>query len=209
MDRAGWDARHRTTELVWTADPNQLLEVEAARLAPGTALDLSAEEGRNAVWLAQRGWQLTAFDLFAVGLAKAAQLADAAGVTLTTVCAGVGGYVPPPGGFDLVVALYLQLPAPVRTAVHRRAADAVAAGGTLVVVGHDTTNLSGGHGGPQDPDVLFSPDDVAADVASSGLVIDRADRVHRADGVHRSTETADGERVAIDALVRAHRPGQR
>lgn len=203
MDRAGWDAPYRTTELVWTADRNQLLEAEAARLAPGTALDLRAAEGRNAVWLAQRGWQVTAVDFSAVGLAKAAQLADAAGVTLTAVCADVGGYVPPPGGFDLVVARYLQLPAPVRTAVHRRAADTVAAGGTLVVVGHDATNLSGGHGGPQGPDVLFSPGDVAADVASSGLVIDRADRVSR------STGTADGERVAIDALVRAHRPGRR
>ena len=76
-------------------------------------------------------------------------------------------------------------------------------GGTLLVVGHDTTNLTGGHGGPQDPDVLFSPDDVAADLAGSGLVVDRAERVHR------TVDTADGERVAIDALVRAQRQGQR
>lgn len=58
-------------------------------------------------------------------------------------------------------------------------------------------------GGPMNLDVLFSPDDVVADLANSGLVIDRADRAHRA------VETADGERIAIDALVRAHRPGPR
>lgn len=195
MDRAGWDARDRTTELVWTADPNTPLAAEAARLASGTALDLGAEEGRNAMWLAQRGWQVTEFDFSAVGVAKAAQLADAAGVTLTTVCAAWR-----------VRPRRRAVPAAARgerTAVHRRAANLVAAGGTLLVGGHDTTNLSGGHGGPQDPDVLFSSDDVVADEASSGLVIDRADRVHR------STETADAERIAIDALVRAHRPEQR
>lgn len=203
MDRAGWDARYRTTDLVWTANPNQFLVAEVAELAPGTALDLGAGEGRNAVWLAQRGWRVTAVDFSAVGLGKAAQLADAAGVTRTAVCADVGDYVPPPGGFDLVVVLYLHLPATVRAAVHRRAAEAVAAGGTLLVVGHDITNPTSGHGGPQDPDVLFSPDEVVADVANAGVVIERADRVHR------SVETADGERIAIDALVRAHRPGRR
>ena len=90
MDRAGWDARYRTTDLVWTANSNQFLVAEVAELAPGTALDLGAGEGRNAVWLAQRGWQVTAVDFSAVGLAKAAQLADAAGVTLTAICADVG-----------------------------------------------------------------------------------------------------------------------
>ena len=195
MDRAGWDARDRTTELVWTAAPNRLLAAEAARLAPGTALDLGAEEGRNAMWLAQRGWQVTSVDFSAVGVAKAARLAHAAGVTLTTVYAAWR-----------VRPRRRAVPAAAsgeRTAVHRRAADAVAAGGTLLVVGHDTTSLSDGHGGPQDPDVLLSPDDVVADVASSELVIDRADRVQR------TTKTADDERIAIDTLVGTRRPGQR
>ena len=90
------------------------------------------------------------------------------------MCADVADFIPDPGGFDLVVLLYLHLPAGLRADVHRRAAVGVAPGGTLLVVGHDTTNLTGGHGGPQDPDVLFSPDDVAADLAGSGLVVDRA-----------------------------------
>lgn len=199
MDRAGWDARYGTTELVWTAEPNEFLVTEVGELAPGVALDLGAGEGRNSVWLAQCGWQVTAVDFSQVGLAKAAQLAGSADVTLETVCADVADYVPPSRGFDLVVLLYLHLPASARAEVHRRAAEAVSASGTLLVVGHDTTNLTLGHGGPQDPEVLFTPDDVVADLASSGLVIERADRVHR------TVATADGDRTAIDALVRARR----
>lgn len=203
MDAAGWNQRYETTELVWTAEPNRFLVAETTALVPGMALDLGAGEGRNAVWLAQQGWWVIAVDFSDVGLAKASQLAAAADVELATVCADVADYTPKPATFDLVAVLYLHLPAHLRGEVYRRAGAGVAPGGTLLVVGHDTTNLTDGHGGPQDPDVLFSPDDIAADLAGSGLVVERADRVQRTVG------TADGERVAIDALVRAHRPGQR
>lgn len=200
MDAAGWNQRYATTELVWTAEPNQFLVAETSSTPPGTALDLGAGEGRNAVWLAQQGWRVTAVDFSEVGLAKAAELAAAAGVGVSTVCADVAGYTPDPGVFDLVAILYLHLPAHLRREVHRRAGIGVAPGGTLLVVGHDATNLTDGHGGPQDPDVLFAPADIAEDLADCGLVIERADRVHR------TATTPDGDRVAIDALVRARRP---
>ena len=200
MDRDGWNRRYETTDLVWTAEPNQFLVAEVEGLAPGTALDLGAGEGRNAVWLAQQGWQVTAVDFSEVGLGKAEQLAAVAGVELSTTCADLIGYRPPPRGFDLVVVVYLHLPASVRKAVYRRAADGVAPGGTLLVVGHDTTNRTDGYGGPQNPDVLFTPDDVVADLADGGLLVEKAERVPR------PVTTADGPRVAIDALVRARRP---
>ena len=78
-----------------------------------------------------------------------------------------------------------------------RAAEEVAPGGTLLVVGHDLQNLNGGHGGPKDPRVLFTPEDVAAELP--GLEIEKAERVLR------PVETEDGEAQAIDALVRARR----
>ncbi len=154
MDREGWNQRYETTDLVWTAEPNRFLVAEVEGLAPGTALDLGAGEGRNAVWLAQQGWQVTAVDFSDVGLAEAEQLAAAAGVEMSTTCADLIGDRPPPRAFDLVAVLYVHLPASVRPAVNRCAADAVAPGGTLLVVGHDTTNPTDGYGGPQDPDVL-------------------------------------------------------
>ncbi len=200
MDSEDWDGRYDTSELVWTAVPNRFLVAEVASLVPGTALDLGAGEGRNAIWLAQQGWQVTAVDFSEVGLAKARQLAAASGVEVTTVHADVVVDNLANDRFDLVVVLYLHLVPSSRRIVLRRAADAVAPRGTLLVLGHDLDNIAHGFGGPQDPEVLFTPDDVVADLEGSELTFEKAERVRR------TVMTADGERTAIDALVRAHRP---
>ena len=152
------------------------------------------------MWLAQQGWQVTAVDLSDVGLAKADQLAAVGGDVVTMVCAEPTAYTPPPNGFDLVAVVYLHLPASLRHAVYRRVTDGVALGGTMLVVGHDATNPTDGYGGSQNPDVLFTPDDVVADLADGGLLVEKAERVLR------PATTEDGTRVGIDALVRARRP---
>ena len=198
MDADDWDRRYSTSELIWTAEPNRFLVEEVRDLAPGRALDLAAGQGRNAVWLAHEGWQVTALDFSAVGLDKARRLAARAGVAIDLVRADARD--PIDGAFDLVAVLYLHLSAEDRRRALRNAAGAVAPGGTLLVVGHDTTNLTRGVGGPQDAAVLFTASDVVADLDGTGLVIRRAEAVHR-------TVTRDGgDTVAIDALVRAERP---
>jgi len=198
MDRDGWNQRYDAAELVWTAGPNATFAELAAELEVGRALDLGAGEGRNAIWLATRGWDVTAVDFSDVAMAKAAQLAAHAGVEITTVAADVADYEPP-GEFQLVAVVYLHLPAAIRPIVHRRAASAVAPGGTLIVLGHDTTNIAEGYGGPQDRDVLFTPDDVVADIADIGLEVEQRVRVHR------NVERDGVIHTAIDALVVAHR----
>lgn len=197
MDAEDWDRRYATSELIWTAEPNRFLVEQVEGLTPGRALEVAAGEGRNAVWLARQGWQVTAVDFSRVGLDKARQLADRAGVTIDLICADATE--PIVGRFDLVVVLYLHLPADQRHRAHRNAAAAVAPGGTLLVVGHDATNLADGVGGPRDPTVLFTAADVVADLDGTGLTI------RRAEAVHRPVATDDGERTAVDALVRAER----
>ena len=199
MDRHAWNERYEATDLVWTAEPNQTFADEVGALEPGTALDLAAGEGRNAIWLAKQGWTATAVDFSDVALDKARQLAEASGVEIETVVADVTTHVPPTGAYDLVAVIYLHLPEDERRLVHQRAAAAVAPGGTMVVLGHDTTNLTDGHGGPQDASVLYTPDDVVADLEGSGLTVTKAERVDR------TVTTPDGDRTAIDALVVARR----
>jgi hypothetical protein len=107
-----------------------------------------------------------------------------------------------PGRYDLVAVCYLQLPADQRRTALSHATRDLAPGGTLVVVGHDLSNLTEGVGGPQDPAVLFTPDDVVGDLRAArvdGLVVERAERVER------PVETAAGTATAIDCLVRARR----
>ncbi len=196
MDSQEWDRRYAGTELVWTAEPNRFVVAELADLPPGRALDLGAGEGRNAVWLATRGWQVTAVDFSAVGLDKGRRLADARGVAVDWVRADVLGYQPEAQSFQLVLVAYLQLRAADLDGVLRRAAAALAPGGVLLVVGHDVTNLTEGAGGPPDPAVLYTPESITRSLA--GLTVLRADRVRR-------PVAAGGDRDAVDTLVRAVR----
>jgi SAM-dependent methyltransferase len=197
--REDWNARYSASELLWTAEPNRLFASEVEGLAPGRALDLACGEGRNAVWLAERGWRVTAVDFSDVALAKAERLAARRGVEVEWSLADVLEYEPEPEAFDLVAVLYLQLPRDELGRALRMAAAAVAPGGTLIVLGHDTSNLTEGHGGPKDVRVLYTPGDVVAELG--GLEVERAEQVRR-------TVPLDGaEAVAIDAFVRARRPG--
>jgi SAM-dependent methyltransferase len=197
VDAKAWDERYAGTELVWSADPNRFVAEQTADLAPGRALDLAAGEGRNAIWLAKRGWKVTAVDFSAAALAKAKLLSDAQGVAVDWVTADLLTWTPPPASHDLVLIAYLHLPPAEIGAVLANAAAAVAPGGTFLLVGHDRLNLTEGVGGPQDPDILHTPESVAG--ALDGLRIDRAERVRR-------PVTVDGEaREAIDTLVRATR----
>jgi SAM-dependent methyltransferase len=193
--REDWDRRYAETELLWSAGPNRFLVAEVATLEPGRALDLACGEGRNALWLAELGWRVTAVDFSPVAIDKARTRAAREGRHVEFVCADLREYEPEPSAFDLVLVLYLQLPADERRRVLSRAAVAVAAGGTFLLVGHDLLNLTEGVGGPSDASVLYTPDDIVAELP--GLEIEKAERVLR--------EVVDSDRPAIDALVRARR----
>jgi SAM-dependent methyltransferase len=162
MDAAGWDERYRGSELVWKAEPNRLVEDELGGLEPtGGAVDLAAGEGRNAVWLAERGWEVDAVDFSAVALEKADRLAADRGVRLRTVRADLTAWASAEAAYDLALIAYLHLPWPEMSQVLPKAATAVREGGTLLLVGHDVANPEHGYGGPQDPRVLYTADRVA------------------------------------------------
>lgn len=194
MDASAWDARYAASELIWSAGPNQFVQAECGSLPPGRALDLAAGEGRNAIWLAGLGWAATATDFSTVALAKGRSLPG--GDAVTWVCADATHWVSAPV-FDLVVVAYLQLPADERRAALRAGFDSLTVGGTLLVVAHDSSNLSEGTGGPQDPAVLYTAEDVLGDLEGEGFDVVRAERVARNVGVAEAAP-----RTAYDALVR-------
>ena len=199
MDAEAWDERYAATELVWSAGPNQFVEAECADLPPGSALDLAAGEGRNAIWLARRGWRVTASDFSQVALDKGRQVAG--DVDIAWVCADATTWATDER-FDLVVVAYLQLSADERRAAVRNAFASLAAGGTLLVVAHDSKNLTEGHGGPQDASVLYTADDVLADLDGAAYDVVRADTVER-----RVPLPDGGEATALDSLLRLVRRG--
>jgi SAM-dependent methyltransferase len=192
--RTRWDARHATHEPIELTEVDPSLDEEVAGLTPGRALDLGAGDGGNAVWLALRGWRVIGVDFSSVGLERARARARVEGVTVDWELADLLEWRPPARAFDLVVLFFIHLPLDERRAVYRGAAEAVAPGGTLLIVGHDRSNLVAGTGGPQDPAVLFTAAEVAAEIP--GLTIGRAEAVRRPVG---------GDQWRIDAVVRAVR----
>jgi SAM-dependent methyltransferase len=199
VDAEAWNERYRTSELMWSAGPNQFVEAELADLTPGRAVDLAAGEGRNAIWLARRGWQVTAVDFSQVALDKGREIAG--DLPIAWVCADATTWRED-ASYDVGVLAYLQLRAAERRAAHRNAFAALRTGGTLLVVAHDSTNLAEGTGGPQDPDVLLTAEDVLADLDGEAFEVVRAGRVER-----EVAQPDGGSRTAYDALVRVVRRG--
>jgi thioredoxin reductase/SAM-dependent methyltransferase len=133
--RAFWERFYAERDQVWSGRPNPVLAATVERLDPGTALDLGAGEGGDALWLAGRGWKVTAVDVAQTACDRIA--ARAGGLPVRTERHDLTETFPE-GTYDLVSAQYLHSPSPdfPRTAILRRAAEAVAPGGTLLVVGH-------------------------------------------------------------------------
>jgi 2-polyprenyl-3-methyl-5-hydroxy-6-metoxy-1,4-benzoquinol methylase len=196
MDPTAWDERYASKDYLWTVEPNGFVQQHVAQLTPGTAIDLAAGEGRNAVWLAGQGWQVTAVDFSPVGLDKARRLAADHDVDVEWVEADVTAYQPSET-FDLVLVAYLQLSTPQRVEVLRRAAGWVAHGGTMLVVAHDRSNVTEGHGGPPSPEVCYDVDETVA--ALEGLTPSVAEVARR------PVQIDEGERVALDTVVVATR----
>ena len=201
MEREDWNLRYEGTAFLWTVEANRFVAAEVAHLSPGSALDLAAGEGRNAVWLAEPGWRVRAVDFSDVAIDKGKQLAAAREVEdrIDFEVADLRGYEPETHRYDLVSLIYLQLPQAELVPIIQRSARAVAPGGTFLLVGHDSANLARGHGGPRHPDVLYTASQVVA-------ALDGELEIEKAGPVERPVETDEGPKVAIDCLVRAKRP---
>ncbi|HEY3529463.1 MAG TPA: class I SAM-dependent methyltransferase [Nocardioides sp.] len=200
MDAEGWDERYRASELVWSAGPNQFVETELSALPPGRALDLASGEGRNAIWLARQGWRVTAVDFSQAGLDKGRILGD--GLDIDWVCADARTWSADGQEYDACLIAYLQLPPSERRAAVRNGYSALRKGGTFLLVAHDSTNLTEGTGGPQDPAVLMTAEEVLTDLGGETFEVQQAGRVARvvADG-HGEEPAA----TAWDCLVRVVR----
>ncbi len=195
-NNAFWEERYAAASAagspVWSLEPNAWIKQVTADLPPGTAIDLAAGEGRNSLWLASRGWRVTAVDFSPAGLAMGRQRAGT-DLDVQWVTADVTAWVSPEP-VDLVVIAYLQLAAEPLMQAIAGAVASLAPGGTLALIGHDRENLEHGVGGPQDPALLHDLEVLRS--AAGALDILECRRYER--------RTSDG-RTAIDAILLARR----
>jgi SAM-dependent methyltransferase len=154
-----WDEKYQSVDQLFSGEPNGALVAEVSTMTPGRALDLGCGEGGDALWLARRGWRVTAIDISGTALARGA----AAGADVADRVAWTQGdltsMAPAAGAFDLVSAQYFPLPHQEGHAALRKLLDAVAPGGTLLFVGHDLAGLPADMS--PDPRGFYQPAEVA------------------------------------------------
>jgi SAM-dependent methyltransferase len=152
-----WDERYAGGDFQFGEAPNLFLLSQAHRLRPGMhALAVGDGEGRNGVWLAERGLDATAVDWSAVGLAKARALADRRGVALATVTADLTRWDWPEVRFDVIAWIFVHLPPEDRALACEGALRALAPGGLLILECFTPAQHGRRSGGPKDPALLWS-----------------------------------------------------
>jgi SAM-dependent methyltransferase len=135
---ADWDARYRARDgAIWSGQPNGRLVAEVAGVTPGRALDVGCGEGADAIWLAQRGWTVTAIDISEVAICRAREASRRAGASVEWICGDALQTPFPAHSLDLVSMQYPALPKAAGEAAVRRLLDTVRPGGLLLAVYHD------------------------------------------------------------------------
>lgn len=190
MEATDWDERYRAADRLWSAEPNVFVADRLSDREPGVGIDVASGEGRNAIWLAEHGWEMTAVDFSSVAIGRGRVHSD----EVEFVVADVRNWQPD-SSYDLVLVAYLHLVTADFEPLIRRAVTWLRPGGELFMVGHDRTNIEHGVGGPQYPEVLWDLDEILPWLGGLDIV--------EAGVVERDVELADGVAMALDALIRA------
>jgi SAM-dependent methyltransferase len=201
---AFWDERYRSSSTLWSGEANPQLVTEASDLSPGSALDAGCGEGADAIWLAERGWRVTAVDVSTValerGAAHAHDVSAKVAQRITWLRADLVEWVPPVASYDLVSAQFMHLPKVHREVLHSRLAGSVAPGGTLLVVGHHPSDLESCVPRPSVPGLLFTSSEVADSLVREQWLIE-VDEARA-----RQTLDSEGQATTIhDAVFKAQR----
>lgn len=162
-----WDDQYSTDKYLFGVEPNDFLKANAGQLKPGNVLCLAEGEGRNAVYLAKLGFNVTAVDLSAVGLEKARRLAAENGVEIKTIRADLNDFVIQPNRWDNIVSIFCHLPPALREKVHAAAAAGLTKGGVFLLEAYTARQLDmPGIGGPPIPELMFSAEMLRRDFPS-------------------------------------------
>jgi len=192
-----WNERYSAPGYAYGTEPNDFLAREGSRIPPGRVLSLADGEGRNGVFLASLGYEVTSVDASTVGLAKAQHLAASRGTHITTVAADLGDYALAPDSWEGIVSIFFHVPPPLRRRVHEQVVRALVPGGVFVLEAYTVDQLRLGTGGPTNAELLPSLEALRTELA--GLEFLHAVEIERDvhEGIHH-----DGRSAVVQVIAR-------
>ncbi|MDZ7371331.1 MAG: class I SAM-dependent methyltransferase [candidate division KSB1 bacterium] len=192
-----WDERYSREDYVYGREPNEFLVQVQPHIPMGRVLCLGEGEGRNAVFLAGRGYEVTAVDLSPVGLAKAERLAAESGVKIRTIVADLSDFFIEPRAWQGIVSIFCHLEPALRRRVHRACAEGLAEGGALVLEAFTPEQLRYGTGGPKSLELLYSLKDLYEDFPELNFLIGQEKVCRRVEGLGHTGDAAVVQVLAL------------
>ena len=163
-----WDERFAQAEPVYGEEPNAYLRAQAHRLTPGCKVLVPGDGyGRNGIWLARQGFRVTTVDLSPIGVERARQSAQAAGLAMTIEEADLATWTWPVGEFDAVASIFLHLPPDLRPRIHLQMLATLKPGGLLVIEAFTPAQLQHSSGGPRQVELLYTAEILRGDFAAA------------------------------------------
>lgn len=189
-----WDERYSAEEYIYGKDPNEFLAKAATRIPKGKVLCLAEGEGRNAVFLAEQGYEVVAVDSSSVGLEKAKKLAKERGVEIEAIVADLGNFEIKPDSWDGIVSIFAHLPPDVRKALHKKVVSGLRSGGVILLEAYRPDQLKYKTGGPPTAEFMMTVESLEKEL--EGLKFEHAVELDR-DIVEGLFHTGKGAVVQI------------
>jgi SAM-dependent methyltransferase len=164
-----WNERFAKEEFAYGKEPNAFFKQEIEKLIPGKLLLLGEGEGRNGVYAAKLGWKVDAVDWSERGKEKAEKLAYENEVQINYIVADLSDYIPQKNNYDAVGLIFLHLPTEFREVVHQKIAASLNNGGVVILESYSKEQVANSSGGPKDPDLLYSLEEIFTDFAELGI----------------------------------------
>lgn len=194
-----WNERYSVDEYVYGTQPNDFLVKHFSALPTGRVLSLAEGEGRNAVFLAKQGYEVTALDASEVGLAKAIRLAEQNGVRIRTIHADLTHFDPGNSEWDGIVSIFAHIPGDARKRLYERIAASLRPGGVFLLEAYTPAQIGRGTGGPQLEDLLPNCEKLRNELV--GMTFDHLEELER-DVVEGKYHT--GRAAVVQAIARRH-----
>ena len=191
-----WNEKFATTDYAYGTEPNDFLVSAVTNLKRGATLSLAEGEGRNAVWLAQQGFTVSAIEQSEKGVGKTLRLALQRGVIVMAERGELETFHIQPNSWDLVVSIYAHTPQELRRKLHRQVVAGLKPGGVFVLEAYTPAQIANNTGGPKDASLMPTAELLRSELA--GLVFDRIEEVER-DVVEGSLHTGTAHVVQVVA----------